>query len=303
MGAVTIAAQHAGGAVADLDVHPFSSRWRTATAAYVIYLKQFLLPVDLVPFYPLSESTSFIDLVYPALILLVLIAISVILFPTLPLFAAGLCWYLITLLPVIGLVQVGSQSHADRYMYLPSIGILIACVYLFPSSAKRRLQLTNVLPVLVIVYFTMISYWQISYWENRNILFTRVLDVIGPDHRAHIRLAEDYTERGVLQKAREHSLAAIEIRPGSPAAYQSVGNIALAELGFEEAEKFYRLALSRGGSSAELFNNFGISLAEQNNTTAGIEAFERALQIDPDLDAAQKNLEHYKTKTKTEITL
>ncbi len=314
MSAVTIAAQHAGGAVAALDVHPFSSRWKTATAAYVIYLKQFLLPVDLVPFYPISESTSLIDFAFPGLILLVLVILSIFCIPTLPLVAAGLCWYLVTLLPVIGLVQVGSQSHADRYMYLPSVGILIACIYLIPpsrlfpsaglspSSTKKRLQLSNVLAAFIIAYLTMISYWQISYWENRNILFTRVLDVIGPDHRAHIRLAEDYTERGMLQKARKHSLAAIDIRPSEPAAYQSVGNIALARQDFEKAEKFYRLALSKGGSSAGLFNNFGIALAEQGGAAAGIEAFERALLIDPKLVAAQKNIEHYGAKMKAKAT-
>jgi tetratricopeptide (TPR) repeat protein len=236
---------------------------------------------------------SLIDLLFPSLILLVLVVLSATFFPTFPLLAAGLCWYLVTLLPVIGLIQVGSQAHADRYMYLPSIGILIASIYLLPSKGKRHFQLSSTLSVLFIAYLATISYWQISYWENRNTLFSRVLDVLGPNYKAHIHLVDDYKQRGMLKEARQHSMAARNIRAGRPHTYLTKANMALAKREFQEAEKLYRLALSKGGESAELLNNFGITMAEQGHTKAAIEAFEGALRIEPTLVEPQKNLERY----------
>lgn len=302
MSAVTIAAQDAGDALAYVEAHPISYRWTIATTGYVTYLKQFLIPVDLVAMYPIpvSESTSLIDVLVPSLILLLLVVLAAIFARRYPLIAAGLCWYLVTLLPVIGLVQVGSQAHADRYMYLPSIGVLLSCVYLLPSREKKQFRSANMVSVFIIVYLSLISYWQISYWKNQNTLFSRQLDVIGPNYWAHIHLARDYLGRGMLKEARQHSTAAMDIRPDLRGGYQVSGHLKLAEREFQEAEKFFRLALSKGGEPAILVNNIGIAMAEQGNTSEGIEAFEMALQIDPTLNAAQENLRLYRAKMEQE---
>jgi hypothetical protein len=294
MGAVTIAAQDSTGSIAYIEAHSISSRWIVATTGYIIYLRQFLIPTDLVALYPISESSSLIINFYPSIILIGLAAIAVFTIPTYPLIAAGLCWYLVTLLPVIGLIQVGSQAHADRYMYLPSIGILLSCIYLVPSVENKFYKLSKVLSVIIIVYLTMISYWQIGYWKNQNILFSRVLDVVGPSYPAHIHLAGYYTRHGMLKEAREHSFKAVDIRPDWPDAYMAIGNIALAELEFKEAEYFYRMARSKGHKTAKLMNNIGITMAEQGDAAGGIKAFQAALEIKPDLIEAQKNLAHYK---------
>ena len=157
----------------------------------------------------------------------------------------------------------GQRCCVTVLIGLTSIGLLISCIYLLPSSDKKYFQFASLLSIFVIVYFSMISYWQISYWKNRNILFSRVLEVIGPNYKAHIHLAQDYTDRGMLKEARRHSLAALDIQPAWPDAYLAMGNITLAERKFQEAEKFYRLALSKGQKSASLVNNIGITMAEQ----------------------------------------
>jgi len=216
--------------------------------------------------------------------------------PQYPLILAGLSWYLVTLLPVIGLVQVGSQAHADRYMYLPSVGVLLACVYLLPSRHSKRFQLGIIISSLFVLYLTVICYWQVGYWRNQHVLFSRVLAISGPTYLAHLHLAEDYIRRGMLTEAREHALSAMKLRPDIADSYQAIGNIALAEKKFREAEKYYRITLSKGQVQANVVNNLGITLAEQGDIPAAIKAFNMALEIEPYMAEAQKNLRTYTAK-------
>jgi tetratricopeptide (TPR) repeat protein len=300
VGIMTIAAQDGSNAVAYLDAHSISARWFTATSAYLIYLKQFFFPMELVAFYPISAPTSFIDFITPSIILLALLVTVAIFATRLHLLALGLCWYLATLLPVIGLIQVGSQAHADRYMYLPSLGVLIPLIYLLPSRDSKNYKFANVLWLLFVVYLSMTCFFQVSYWKNRNTLFSRTLEVIGPNYKSHIHLAQDYKNRGMLKEARQQGMAALKLRSERPDAYQALGGIALAEKKFEEAEKYYRLALSVGPLSlnaekfkATLLNNIGIAMAEQGKTVEAIDTFERALAIDPTLIESKLNIDLY----------
>jgi protein O-mannosyl-transferase len=293
---VTIAAQNAGNSMAYLEAHSLISRWNTATTAYLMYLKQFVLPVDLVAFYPVITSSSASFLLIPSAILGALLVLALMVAPQYPLIMAGLSWYLMTLLPVIGLVQVGSQAHADRYMYLPSVGVLLACVYLLPSRHSKRFQLGIVISSLFLVYLTVICYWQVGYWRNQHVLFSRVLAFSGPTYLAHLHLAEDYIRRAMLTEAREHALSAMKLRPDIADSYQAIGNIALAEKKFKEAEKYYRITLSKGQVQANVVNNLGITLAEQGDIPAAIKAFNKALGIEPDMAEAQKNLRTYTAK-------
>ena len=299
---VTIAAQDAGNAVAYLEAHSLISRWNTATAAYLIYLKQFILPVDLVAFYPVITSSSASILLIPGAILGALLVLALIVAPQYPLILAGLCWYLVTLLPVIGLVQVGSQAHADRYMYLPSVGVLLACVYLLPARHSKRFQVGIVISSLFVAYLTAICYWQVGYWRNQHILFSRVLAISGPTYLVHLNLAEDYIRRGMLTEAREHALAAMKLRPDVADSYQAIGNIALAEKKFKEAEKYFRITMSKGQVQANVVNNLGITLAEQGDIPAAITAFNKALEIEADMAEAQKNLRTYTIKMQRKDT-
>ena len=200
--AVTIAAQDASNAVAYLEAHSFISRWNTATTAYLVYLKQAILPVDLAAFYPITISGSTSIVFLPGAVVASLLALSLMVAPRYPLILAGICWYLVTLLPVIGLVQVGSQAHADRYMYLPSIGLLLACIPLLPSRDSSNLRLATVISSIFVIFLSVICYWQVGYWRSQHILFSRVLDISGPTYVAHLHLADDYIQRGMLKEAR-----------------------------------------------------------------------------------------------------
>ncbi len=293
---VTILAQQSGNSVAALEAHSIMGRCVVAAIAYVTYLKQWLAPVNLIVFYPINLSVSLKDGLIPMGILLTLMAFTAYFARRLPLLAVGLCWFLVTLLPVIGLLQVGSQSHADRYMYLPSVGLLIACIYLLPSRHKKYFQLTHVLTLLFIVYLGALCFWQVSFWSSRHVLFSRVLTIAGPNYLANFHLAQDYEERGMHTQARKHAQAAQAQRPDAPDAYQALGNIALAEKNFVTAEKHYREALSKGPPTETILVNIGIAIAEQGDLPKGIRALEKALVLNPTSELVKVNLQHYRDK-------
>jgi tetratricopeptide (TPR) repeat protein len=298
--AVTISAQDAGNSLAYIEAHSLTSRWIIATGAYVTYLRQMLMPVELVAFYPIAESHSLSSLILPGLLLVTLLVAALAFTRALPLIPAGLCFFLVTLLPVIGLIQVGSQAHADRYMYLPSVGLLMAGTCLLPSRQSRHFRLAAALTAIFVTYLSVICYWQVGYWRNQHTLFARDLEVVGPNFQAHLHLAKDYLQRGMLEEARQHGLATIDLRPDVSDGYQAIGNIALAEQHFGEAEKYYRLALERGPVLANVVNNLGIALAEQGDLPAAIKAFEAALEVQPDMAEAQQNLRTYGSRLQRE---
>jgi tetratricopeptide (TPR) repeat protein len=292
--AITIVVQDS--AVMQLEHHSMEARLIIASSAYVTYLSQFFFPVDLMVYYTFPTSFSLVDLIFPGAVLLLLLLLSRLYISKFPLIAAGLCIYLVTLLPVIGLVQVGNQAHADRYMYLPSVGVLIACTYLIPEMGKRYFKLGSAISFIFILYLSSICYWQVSYWKNGHSLFSRVLDIDDENYMAHIQLGNFYQMHKMLDESRQQLLKAISLRPDLPDAYPSMGNIALAEEDFEDAEKLYRIAVSVGGDTAELQNNIGVALAKQGRIEKAIKAFQKALQMDPTRALPAKNLEFYRRK-------
>ncbi|MFT6956914.1 MAG: tetratricopeptide (TPR) repeat protein [Halieaceae bacterium] len=289
----TLMAQSDGGAVADLETLTYMDRVKNAAIGYSIYLKQFLVPTDLAIFYPFDKSWSVKELAFPFVLLIGWVAFAFAQTRNRSLVIAGLTCYLATLLPVVGLVQVGSQSHADRYMYIPSIGILLACSYLLPDAKTRYRALSLTIFTAFIAYLSFICYLQVGYWENRHTLFSRALDVSGPHWRIHVHIAGDYLDRDMPAKALEHGRIALELRPDTPMTYRSMGNIAMAMNDLALAEQYYVQALNMGSRSANLYNNLGVAFGRQNKTEDAVVAFNIALRLSPNMYTAKKNLEKY----------
>lgn len=293
---LTVLAQDGSNAVAYLPAHSLTSRLEISSSAYLIYIKQWFLPLDLIAFYPLVVSGKTLNWLLPSAVVMTGSVAALLLVSSRPRLALGWAWYLITLLPVIGLVQVGSQAHADRYMYLPSIGLLIIAIGIFPKPKNRQFRIANFLVVVFIAYLSVLCYWQIGSWRNEHTLFSRVLEIAGPNRLAHLHLAKDYIRRGMLDEATQHSIASITLEPNSAGGYQALGNIALERQDFSRAEEMYLLALEKGPAMANMVNNLGISLAEQGKLAEAIRAFETAGEINPRLEAAKSNLALYQNK-------
>ncbi|MEP5566887.1 MAG: hypothetical protein ABJN62_03550 [Halioglobus sp.] len=289
--AITIVAQDT--ALVHIEQYPIEWRLATAANAYVTYLIQFFAPINLSVYYPLPSSYTLSKIVLASAGVLAVALFLCVSIKKRPLIAAGLSFYIVTLLPVIGLVQVGSQAHADRYMYIPSIGLLIAIACIMPAIHEKRFKVMNTLTIIFIVYLSIICYWQVSYWKDRNAVFSRALDIDSENYMAHIQLASDYWVREMLDESREHLLTAMSLAPHLPDAYVAMGNIALVEKDYVAAEALYKNARLRGLNSSALQINLGISLAEQGLLVEAKAAFESALETDPNSALARKNLRRY----------
>ncbi len=290
---ITIQAQDSGNSIAYLEAHSLLQRWEVASTAYLTYLKQWFLPINLAAYYPMNASGDIFSAVFATGLLAIIAIVAVLLARRSPLFTLGNAWFFITLLPVIGLVQVGGQAHADRYMYLPSIGVLLACSFLIPAIQHPRFAFAMRISAIVIVFFSLLTFWQVGYWQNANTLFAQVERVNGPSYKSHLHLAKDYLKRGLPERATPHGEAMIKSHPKLPGGYQILGNAALAQQNFSRAEINFRQALLNGPPIAQLYNNLGITLAEQGNIKGALQVFSLALELDPELSAATQNLALY----------
>jgi len=218
---ITLRVQQAGGAVGPLEVLGPLARLANALESSAIYVRQTLWPTGLCAFYPLPtighpELPAWTPrTLSAALLLLGLGLLAWRLRARLPALAVGWLWYLGMLVPVVGLVQVGAQAHADRYTYLPGIGLAIALVWglasLARTAAARRWLAAG--SVLVLGLLARVSAQQIDTWRNDRTLFERALAVTTDNDVAHVNLGEALLRAGEPEAACEHFRAALLLRP------------------------------------------------------------------------------------------
>jgi protein O-mannosyl-transferase len=287
-GIVTLAAQKA--AIVPIDRLPLDYRLMNSIVAYATYLRDTIAPTRLAMLHPLGPIDFFTSFL-PSL--LVLVAISIVVFgwrKRYPWLLFGWLWFLLTLLPVIGLIQVGDQSHADRYMYLPSIGLFLALGAALAqlSGAASKKALLVLAPALVFYSFT--AWIQLGYWSGPYMLYTRVLDVVGESFPAHVNLAGFHLREGRVQEAEAHALKALSLNIDSPLAYAMLGDVLATKKSYSDAEELFRMALSKSPRNARLLNNLGIVLEEQGRLEEARQLFAAALKSDPNLYKVRENL-------------
>jgi tetratricopeptide (TPR) repeat protein len=291
---VTFIVQKGGGAVGALEVYPVKIRVANALVSYLRYMVKMIWPQNLAVFYPHPGQSLPMWQAGVAGLLLLLISTVVIRvgrrYPYLP---VGWLWYLGTLVPVIGLVQVGSQAMADRYTYVPLIGLFIMIAWAVTdllgnwryAKAAHTLAATSVLSVLIVC-----ATLQVSYWKNSVTLFEHALRVTENNSQMHNNLGNVLAERGDLRGAIFHYTKAIKISPNYGEAQINLG-VALAKRGkLEDAVRHYSAALKLKPDSPELHNNLGVALFRQGNTSAAIHHYLVAVQLKPDYAEAHNNL-------------
>jgi tetratricopeptide (TPR) repeat protein len=291
--AVTFFAQKKGGAVMSLEILPFNVRIANALVSYVKYLGKMVYPSKLAVLYPHPGMLPWWKIAGACLILASISFLAVRVVKQSPYFAVGWLWYVGTLVPVIGLVQVGGQAMADRYTYIPLIGIFIIIAFGVPELVAqwrfRKIWLTASAAAFLTI-LVAITWKQIGYWKNGITLFTHALKVTSNNYVSHNNLGNALAKQGRPEEAIEQYLLALQIKPYYAEAYNNLGN-ALEKQGLlAKAGEKYLHALRVKPDYAEAHNNLGNVLDKQGRTAEAIEHYLQALKIKPDFVKAHNNL-------------
>ena len=291
---ITIAAQNRGGALvaaAKLSVLP---RFANAAVSSATYLKQLLWPRDLAVFYPFPEGGIPPWQIAAAVILLAAISgLALAAVRKLPALAAGWLWYLAMLLPVAGLVQVGSQARADRFTYLPLIGIftaLASAAGMFAAAGALKRRSLAAVGVILLPLLAWGTWRQAGYWRDSRVLFTHALAATRDNWLAENNLGAALSDAGEEVAARSRFERALAIKPDYPEAHQNLATSLLQSGRLEAAESHYREAIRLRPGYAKARNNLGTVLLERGDQDEAIVQLRAAAAADPGYTDAHFNL-------------
>jgi tetratricopeptide (TPR) repeat protein len=295
---ITLFAQRAAGAVA--TEMPLGTRVANALVSYARYVGKLFWPADLSVFYPHPRHWP-AGLVWAAAAFLFVVSAVVILRARRrPYLAVGWLWFCGTLVPVIGLVQVGAQAMADRYSYVPSIGLLLMVVWGVAELTLRRARRTWILSGLAaaaVASCCVLTVRQIGWWKDEETLWTHALAVTGRNQLAnenlgvvYYNLAVTLAERGAYAAAIPNYEKAIRLDPARDDAHRSLAYAFLKTGHYADAVREYELALRLDPNDAEAHNNLGHILTRQGRTSEAIPHLQAALRLRPNYTEAHDNL-------------
>ncbi len=276
--AVTVWTQHGAGAVPALATRAIGDRVATALVNYGLYLGKLVWPANLAVFYPLTPGDAGLA-ASAALLLVVVTAGAAVLVRREPALLVGWLWFLVTLLPVIGLVQVGGQQIADRYSYVPSIGIFVALAWGLPLLWPPRVRLAAGVATAIVA--ALLTHRQVTYWRDSITLFARAVAVTAGNFFAHNNLGEALAAAGRREEAATHYAEAARLHPGYAPARNNQG-IVLAEAGrYADAEREFRAALTFDPSLAMAESNLATARARLGDFEDAIAHYRRAVALAP----------------------
>jgi Flp pilus assembly protein TadD len=281
---ITYLAQQRGGAMAVVGTMPLSFRVINALVSYIGYLKKMLWPVDLVMIYPLPLTLTLVQGVAAGLVLSGISALVWRYMQRCPYLVTGWLWYLVTLVPVIGLVQVGQQAMADRYSYIPLIGVFIMIAWGVPFLVERRPFLRAALPVTAVVVVGVLSvctWLQLGFWKNSVTLFRHASTAVHGNIIACRILGVSLAQQGRFADAERAFTEALRIRPDDQETHNAWGDAMAQQKRFADAESHYATALRIDPEYATAHFNLGKLLAEEGRLSEAIGHYLIALRLQP----------------------
>jgi len=290
---VTYLVQKQEGAVMTVDHFPPGARAGNALMAYGRYLGKTFWPADLAVFYPHPGYWPRAEVLLAGVLLAGLSALVLVKRRRQPYLLVGWLWFVGTLAPVIGLVQVGEQAMADRYTYIPSVGVLIMSVwgaYELTRRWRHQVILLALASAVALILCFALTREQLGYWQDSETLFRHALDVTQNNHIAHNNLGDALLEKGQADDAIRQFQEVIRLKPNDADAYNNLGN-ALGEQGrIDEAISDYHEALRLKPDNASAHYSLGAALEAKGQTDGAISQYQEALRLNPDDVAAHNNL-------------
>ncbi len=276
------------------DENPTGSYPANAPIAYVAYLGKFIYPVNLAVIYPLPKDGSPPWQVMDAILILAFLsAVAWYLRKREPCVITGWLWYLGMLVPVVGVLQTGNQAYADRYTYLPQIGICIAITWLAADWAGRvwaRRILLGCLAAPILLALLLVTRHQTNYWRDSNTLWIHTLDCTGANYIAHNSYGMALFDEGRTDESIDQFRAAINVAYNNADVHLNLANALLQERRIDQAIAEFHEALRIKPDYADAYSNLSNALLQKGRTDEAVAMAREALRIDPDIPNAHYNL-------------
>ena len=290
---VTYIAQQKGGAISSIEMLPLGVRIGNGLVSYIAYIGKMIWPSNLAILYPYQNGWIPWWQVLGSVLLLIAITLVVIWrAKRSPYLATGWLWYIGTLVPVIGIVQVGGQAMADRYTYIPLIGLFIMVAWGVPDLLKKwnhRKEILLTSSAFSILCLCIITWTQVGYWQNSITLYDHTLKVTDNNWFIYNNIGGAYCDLGNYRQAVEDFNRTIEINPDYVAAYYNRG-IVYGRLGnYSQAIEDYDKAIKINPRFVMAYNNRGKVYESLGNYRQAIEDYDKAIKINPRLVIAYNN--------------
>jgi tetratricopeptide (TPR) repeat protein len=290
---LTFVVQQKGGAVRSLEMYPLTMRVANALVSYVKYIVKMIWPVDLAVFYPHPGSLPIWQVAGAGLFLALVSVVVLRAIRRRPWFAVGWLWYAGTLVPVIGLVQIGLQAMADRYTYVPLIGLFIMVAWGVAELLDRwrhKEKLLTTAAIIVLAVFSTISWRQVTYWKDSLTLYKQTLMATSSNYVIHNNLGFSLIARHRFEEAITHFKAALRINPDYENASINLGIALLSQGKIDQCIAYYQEILKKKPAYAGVHHNLGIVLLRNGKVENAVFHFREALRLKPDYAQAYNSL-------------
>jgi Flp pilus assembly protein TadD len=286
---VTVLVHEEVGATASFSLIPAVVRFENSLVSYVAYILQMLWPVDLAVFYPYPLGSLVVPAVIAGIALAAVTVLAIRESPRRPYLAVGWLWYLITLLPVIGLIQVGAQARADRYTYVPMIGLAIAMVWGISEALERWPRTRMAMAAAVCLACLTLTWVQVRCWRDSIALYQHAIDATSGNYVARFNLASVLEKRGDLAGAVAQMRETVRIRPRFALAHSELGQLLARSGQPEEALPELRTAVSLRPDLAEAYIRLGSVLGALGRNDQAAVAFSEGIRLQPENGDAHYN--------------
>jgi Tfp pilus assembly protein PilF len=290
---VTFVVQNHSGAVKMVQTLPLGARSGNALISYCRYLGKLFWPTDLAVFYPYPGHWPLAQVLLAGGLILGISVLFIVKREQYPFLLMGWLWFCGTLVPVIGLVQVGAQAMADRYTYIPSLGVLILAIwgaYELTCRWRYHEMALSVAGSAAIILCLGLTRQQLGYWKDGETLFRHALEVTENNYLAHNDLGTALDRKGQTDEAISQFRAAIRLTPDYAEAHNNLG-VALVEKGqTDEAISQFQATIRLKPDDAEAHNNLGNTLVEKGKIDEAINQYQEAIRLKPDCAEARNNL-------------
>jgi Tfp pilus assembly protein PilF len=277
---ITYLVQQSSGAVIKTSMIPMDLRIYNAFISYISYIGKMIWPSRLAVFYPHpGDSISILSAIFSAFILTAISVVIIRFSKKHKYLLTGWIWYVITLLPVIGLVQVGVQAMADRYSYISFIGLFIIVAFgadeLFSKIQQRKIILST-LSIIILFMLAIIAHFQTGYWKDTIILGEHTIQITKNNSHAHFFIAEAYLDQGRIEEAFENYSRALTIEPDFADALNGLGVTLYHSRKVEEAIKCFKRVIEINSKIPQAYFNIGMVLTEKGQYDEALKNYRTA---------------------------